>query len=434
MKYHIITIGCQMNKADSERLAAYLENLGYQPTNNPDEADLIGFVTCGVRQTAEDRIYGLVPQFRTTNPKAKIILTGCLSDRPDVKERLGEKVDVYFNIADLPHLASKLGLQQDFGSINGYLNLDAKYQSNFSAYVPIGNGCNNFCSYCVVPYARGREVYRPHEEILNEVKRLIDKGFKEIILIAQNVNSYLSPSSVIPAQAGIPLLDKDIVDFPALIKMVDDLPGGFWIRFATSHPKDLSDKLIQVIAESNKICQQFHLALQSGDDEILAKMNRKYTAGYFLDLTKKIRQASPNASITTDIIVGFPGETEAQYLNTKKLMEQIDFSMAYISEYSPRPGTVSAKLDDDVSPEDKKRRDQELDNILKQSALKFNQRFIGQIVKVLVDEERQGFCLGKNEQFITVKFPGQDLLGQFVEVEIETVRPFGLFGKIKNRS
>jgi len=409
-----------MNKADSERLGAYLESLGFQLADQPQKADLIALVTCGVRQSAEDRIYGLVPRFKKKNPQVKIILTGCLSDRPDVRERLGKKVDVYFNIADLPHLATKLGLKAEVGSNQGYLNLDAKYQSTYSAYVPIGNGCNNFCSYCVVPYARGREIYRPHQEILAEVKRLLAKGYKEIILIAQNVNSYQS------AIVG----SNSIIDFADLLKMIDSLEGDFWIRFSTSHPKDLSLKLIKTVARGQKICQHFHVALQSGDNEILKAMNRKYTVEHFLSVVENIRSLTPIASITTDIIVGFPGEGAKQFANTKKLMKKIGFAMAYIAQYSPRPLTVANKLIDNVKMPEKRRREIEINNLLKTGALKFNRQFVGQTIKVLVSDIKRGLAIGKNQQFVTIKFPSsnKNLIGQFVEVKIIEAQDFGLNG------
>lgn len=405
-----------MNKADAQRLSAYLEKLGFEPTDKSEQADLIALVTCGVRQAAEDRIYGLIPQFRQANPKVKIILTGCLSDRPDVKERLGERVDVYFNIADLPHLADKLGLKDETGSVAGYLNLDAKYQSTYSAYVPIGNGCNNFCAYCVVPYARGREVYRPYDEVLAEVKRLVAKGYKEIILIAQNVNSYASGA----------------VDFPALLKMIDELPGDFWIRFATSHPKDLSDKLIATVAESQKICPHWHIALQSGDDQILAKMNRNYTAKHYLDIINKIRQAIPKAAITTDIIVGFPGETEEQFQHTNDLIKQIGFDQIFISQYSMRPGTASAKLADNVSAEDKKRREQVLDKTLKAGLAVRNKDLLGQEAVILVEKQDGQYAYGRSADFKMIRFATQaDYLGQFVSVVISGQKFFSFTGQLK---
>lgn len=469
--YHIIVIGCQMNKADSERLAAYLDSLGWQAAEKVQAADYVFLVTCGVRQTAEDRVYGLVKQLKRDNKKAKIILTGCLSDRVDVKERLADKVDLFFNITDLPDLANKLGIKTEVGSNGGYLALNAKYQSAYSAYVPIGNGCNNFCAYCVVPYARGTETYRPYKEILKEVKHLINKGYKEIILIAQNVNSYYSdPSLALPFARGGKIVEKfsetlftpaskdsmvpppyegggqegvnlacpparqggGLVDFPDLLKMIDDLPGNFWLRFSTSHPKDLSDKLIDIVTQGQKICQHFHVAVQSGDNEILQAMNRQYTVEHYLSLVKKIRCQMPEASLTTDIIVGFPGESQKQFLNSQKLVKAVNFSQVYIGQYSPRFGTAAARLTDDVSAEEKKRRAKILDKTLRPGALAFNQKFIGQTIKVLVDEVRSLLAYGKNAQFVRVTFPKTEAIkvGQFVDIKINKAKDFGLRGEI----
>lgn len=415
--YHIITIGCQMNKADSERLASYLESLGYIFEADLTKADVVVLVTCGVRQSAENRIYTLAPQIKADNPKVKLILTGCLSAREDVKKRLKDSVDIWLNIVDLPLLASKLGHSETNGSNEGYLSLNAKHESVFSAYVPVGNGCNNFCAYCVVPYARGRETYRPHEGIIAEVKKLIAKGYKEIILIAQNVNSYIS----------------DTVDFADLITMIDNLEGDFWIRFATSHPKDLSDKLITAIAESKKVCPHWHIALQSGDNEILAKMNRKYTAEHYLEIVKKIRQATPSASITTDVIVGFPSETEEQFQHTNELIKQIGFDQVFISQYSVRPGTASAKMIDDVSVEDKKQREQILDKTLKDSLTIKNKDLIGQEITILVDRQDEKYAYGRSADFKLVRFATQDnYLGQFITLIITGKEFFSFTGEIKN--
>jgi len=323
--YHIITIGCQMNKSDSERVARVLEKQGYKQTGNKYRSDLVVINTCGIRQSAEDKVYGLVPRIKKENPKAKIILTGCLVARVDVKRRLKEYVDVWLPINQIA---------------DDYLKIKPKYNSEFSVFVPIGNGCNNFCSYCVVPYARGRETYRPVKDILAEVRGLVRKGYKEITLIAQNVNSYK--------------LGK--VDFADLLKKVNDIPGDFKIRFATSHPKDMSDKLIKTIASSKKVLKEIHLPAQSGDNQILKKMNRKYTVGHYKKIINKILKLMPGAKVSTDIIVGFPGETKNQFNNTVKLFKDIKFSQAYVARYSPRPGTAAYKLVDSVTPMEKKRR------------------------------------------------------------------------------
>ncbi len=417
--YHIITIGCQMNKADSERIAGYLDTLGFKEVKNIKKADLVILTTCGIRQSAEDRIYGLIPKIKRENQKAKIILTGCLAERNDVKKKLVGKVDIWFPITELANLGKKLNKKNSqFSGSLSYLEIPAKYRSSFSAFVPIGNGCNNFCTYCVVPYARGREIYRPAEKIIAEAKNLIKNGYKEITLIAQNVNSYQYLK----------------INFPALLNKVANIKGNFWVRFATSHPKDMSDELIKVIADNPKICHHIHLPAQSGDDKILAAMNRNYTQKHYLSLIKKIRKLIPDASITTDIIVGFPGETKSQFNNTIKLFKLAKFDMAYIARYSPRPGTMANQLDDNVSQEEKKRREQELMKVLRKTALANNKKYLGKIVKILVeDKNKKGEWFGKTDTYKTVKFKAsnkQNLQGQFISVKIKTAQDFGLIGEI----
>ncbi len=396
-----------MNKSDSERVAAVLEKQGFQFTNNKYRADLIVVNTCGVRQSAEDRVYGLIPRIKKENQKAKIILTGCLVNREDVRRRLKDYVDVWlpitkifnFQFLSLRDISRGETIFNKFSIFNfqypkrikkihskyksDYLNIMPKYQSKTSAFVPIGNGCNNFCSYCVVPYARGREVWRSASDIISEIKNLVKGGYKEIILIAQNVNSYKSqipnPKSQITAlrdpatikinirsgtnsKSKIPNSKQKIINFAKLLTAINNIPGDFRIRFATSHPKDMSDELIRVMAESEKVLPQIHLPVQSGDDRILKKMNRNYTAAHYKNLIKKVRNAfkkhrpHDKLEISTDIIVGFPGETKKQFQNTVKLARAVKFDKAYIARYSPRPGTAAARLKDNVSAEEKKRR------------------------------------------------------------------------------
>lgn len=431
-KYHIITIGCQMNKSDSERFASYLESLGFQEASTRPQADLVVLNTCGVRQTAEDRIYGLIPRIRRENPSVKIILTGCLSQRKDVRERVGDRVDLWLPIVDLPRLDRDLAdifpdIEIDkttrIDRDRDYLKITPKINSGFSAFVPIGNGCNNFCSYCVVPYARGREVYRPASEIVEEVKKRVDQGMKEVVFIAQNVNSYISP-------------DSRATDFSELLKKVDDIPGDFWIRFATSHPKDMKEKLIKTIAGSPKICRHIHLPAQAGDNRILEKMNRQYTIEHYKKLIRSIKEHIPGASLTTDIIVGFPGETREQFRNTLDLFREVGFDMAYIAQFSPRPGTAAFNLEDDVPPEEKKRREEELMKILRKTALENNQKYTGGSVRVLVaDRDKKGFCFGytdTNKNVRIVSAPrDKDLAGDFIEVVITEAEDFGLKGEFK---
>lgn len=430
MHYYILTLGCQMNKADSERIASFLDDNNYIKQDDWPQADLIILTTCGIRQSAEDRVYGLVGRMRKLNPKATIVITGCLAKRKDVQKRLAGKVDLFMPINELPNLLALLHncrpdnllSSDELRKISGekYLTIQPKYESNFSAYVPIGNGCNNFCSYCVVPYARGPEVYRPASDIVSEVKALIKRGYKEIILIAQNVNSYQSKQT----------------NFPKLLSALASLPGDFWLRFSSSHPKDLSDELINVLASSDKICHHLHVALQSGDDDILKAMNRKYTAAHFCSLIEQIRQAKPGIIITTDVIVGFPGETKKQFLNTVKLIKEMNFDMAFISIYSPRPGTVSWNMKDNVSREEKKRREKVLLDILAVNSQNINDSYLDKEIIVLAEGiNKRGKYYGKTSGFKTIKFivPTEirleDIIGNFVKVKINKIVSNNLEGE-----
>lgn len=432
--YHILTIGCQMNIADSERLASFLETNGFNFEPDIKKAGVVFLNTCGVRQGAEDRVYGLVNTIKRNNPGVKVVVTGCLSRREDVQKRLSGRADIFLPINEMLQLPGLLeggdfdlkfsleAVRQAEGE--KYLDIPAKRGKGFSAYVPIGNGCNNFCSYCVVPYARGREVYRPADEIINEVKSLIKEGYKEILLIAQNVNSYH---------------DKKY-DFPKLLATIVKIPGNFWVRFVSSHPKDMSDELIKVMASSDKICNHIHLAVQSGDDKVLERMNRKYTAKHFENLIAKMRQAKPGIAVTTDVIVGFPGETKKQFENTAKLFKRVKFDLAYIAQYSPRPGTVSAKMKDNVTPAEKKRREEEINDILKATALENNKKYLDNEVEILVEGiNKRGKYYGKTSSYQTVlarpaKKADKKLIGTFAKVRIKEILPFALEGDLVTES
>jgi len=435
--FHIITIGCQMNVSDSERIAGFLERLGFRNEVERNKASLVVMTTCGVRQSAEDRAYMMLPKIKKENPKAVTVVTGCLSGRADVQRRLKGSVDLWLPIVDLPKLGKFLGRKAKAGgSLGGYLKINPKYSVNFSAFVPIGNGCDNFCAYCVVPYARGREVYRTAEEILTEVRGLVKKGYKEITLIAQNVNSYKTQNTEHKTQTKHKTQNTKPkeVNFPALLKMVNNIPGDFWIRFATSHPKDMSEELIKTIAGCDKICHQIHLPAQAGDNEVLRRMNRKYTREHYLKLIKKISQALPDASISTDVIVGFPGETKKQFKNTEKLFRQAKFDQAFISQYSPRPGTVAAKLKDNISKVEKKRREEALMKILRRTALISNKKYLGKTAEVLVDGIKGDVWLGKTKPGKSIRIAGdtnKNLVGEFISVKISSAKDFGLFGTTK---
>ncbi len=310
-KYHIITFGCQANVADSERIAGKLKKQGYRETKEIKDADTVVINCCSVRQSAINRVYSKLNKLTGK----KIILAGCILDSD--KKKFKNKIWQIWHPSE-------------------YFACRPIYKSKTSAYVPIMTGCNNFCSYCVVPYTRGREISRPEKEIINEIKKLIETDYKDIWLIGQNVNSY--------------------PNFPGLLKKINDIPGNFVLHFMTSHPKDMSDKLIEIIAKSKKVSREIHLPVQSGDNKILKAMNRHYTIEHYKNLIKKILKAIPDAKISTDIIVGFPGETKKQFENTVKLFKEIKFYKAYISKYSPRRGTAAFKLKDNVLQDEKKRR------------------------------------------------------------------------------
>jgi len=321
-----------MNKSDSERIAAVLERRGYKSTSDIKEADLIVVNMCSVRQSAVDRVFGLIPKFeklKTKNAKLKTVLTGCI-----VKEDRKKFRKVFDIIWDNKN----------------YFELVPKRKHQI-ALVPISNGCNNFCSYCVVPYTRGPLVCRDHKEILKEVKNVVKNGFKEIWLLGQNVNDYQSPTD-------------SSLNFAKLLELINDIPGDFQIRFISPNPKNFSDELIGVMAKSEKIAKYLNLPVQSGDNEILKKMNRPYTVQQYKNLVKKIREKIPDINLSTDVIVGFPGETEKQFQNTAKLFKEIKFNIAYIAKYSPRPGTAAFKLKDNVPLKEKKRREKTLRRII----------------------------------------------------------------------
>jgi len=341
-----------MNISDSERVSTILEKLKYKKTSNINEANLVVVVMCSVRQSAVDRVYGLAHKFKKLNPKIKTILTGCVLKKD--KKNFAGSFDYIIDIKDIKNLSEILKIspahpvQKLRDSVifapSSYLDITPKYSNKFSATVPIMTGCNNFCSYCVVPYTRGKEISRPTKEIICEIKNLVKNGYKEIWLLGQNVNSYKSGK----------------INFPKLLKMVNNIPGDFKLCFITSHPKDFSDELIKTMKNCKKLSKRLNLPIQSGDDEILKKMNRPYTVAQYKALVKKIRKTIPDISLSTDIIVGFPGETKKQFQNTVKTLKEIGFDMAFVNKYSPRTGTAALKMEDNVSWAEKKHREQML--------------------------------------------------------------------------
>jgi tRNA-2-methylthio-N6-dimethylallyladenosine synthase len=390
MKYYIKTFGCQMNVSDSERIASFLETQphpdpllikerGLKATKDIAKADIIIFNTCGVRQMAEDRVYGQIHNIRKKEAGSKkkekrkiIILTGCLANRKDVKRKLKDKVDLFCEIKEFQKkLDDFINCHPEFISgskdkiempnqvrHDNYLCISPKYTNAQSAFVPIMTGCNNFCAYCVVPYARGREVSRPMEEILSEIKKLAENNCKEITLLGQNVNSYQFTDKNSSAD------EADKFTFPKLLNSLAQSFPKINFKFMTSHPKDFSEKLMEVIADNKNISREIHLPFQSGSNKILSAMNRPYTQKHYLALIKKAREIIPEVSFTTDVIVGFPGETQKDFEESAKVFRYVKFSEAYINKYSPRPGTAAEKLGDPISWDEKKRRERILRELL----------------------------------------------------------------------
>ena len=423
-KYIITTFGCQSNTADSEKTAEIMENLGYVRADNAE--DLISaknpvliFNTCSVRQKAEDRIFGLnnkLQELKIVNCKLKIILTGCMMhySEKDLKKCL-PLFDYFIDIKKIKTLKKILPkIKEDHKMVlekcSSTKSAPFKVKTKVSALVSISNGCDNFCAYCIVPLARGREISKTVIDITSDVKKAVTNGAKEIWLLGQTVNSYKNGN----------------VKFHDLLRLVNDIDGDFWIRFTSPHPKDFSDELIQAMAECKKFAHYINLPVQSGNNAVLKRMGRPYTVGHYKKLIGKLRKAIPDIAISTDIIVGFPGETRKQFEDTKKLFKEIKYDMAFISEYSPRPKTTAYKIfKDDVTHQEKEIRKNELNEILKKTALENNKKLVGKIVKVL-----NGRTEGNKPIEIEEKSASWRTKNKFVFAKITKANIWSLKGKL----
>jgi tRNA-2-methylthio-N6-dimethylallyladenosine synthase len=349
MKYFILTLGCQVNISDSLRISDTLNNLGFISAPKADGADLIIINACSVRQSAVDRIYGNLKHYKNPSKaeaSKKVIITGCVL--PADKKKLIDKVDLIIDIKDLDKLPKFLSEIYNKKFIQKSLKKPTtNEQLPTTSLIPIMTGCNNFCSYCAVPFTRGRENSYPASDIICQFEKLVQNGTKKIMLLGQNVNTY-KPS------------------FTNLLKKIIKIPGDFEILFMSANPWNFPDELIEIIAKSSKMSKFIHLPVQSGDNEILKKMNRNYTATDYLKIIRKLRKAVPDLNLSTDIIVGYPGETKKAFSNTFKLCKKAKFDKAYVSQYSPRPGTISARQQDNVSKVEKKRRWKILDDLINQ--------------------------------------------------------------------
>lgn len=446
MKYHIITYGCQMNKSDSERIAGVLNDCGWEVADKTGQADMVILNSCSVRQSAEDRVYGEVGELaklKKKNPALMVAVTGCMPGR-DKEGKFKKKmpaVDLYFPINDLPRLPemlseiSKLPIPQQ-PSLD-YLDTEPSYQNNFSAFVPIQTGCNKFCTYCVVPHARGQETSRSLRAILDEVCYLAAKGFVEVTFLGQTVNSYTA-SDLENFSEKNPFKNH----FAALLWEVNQIEGIKRINFTAPHPDHMSDEAIKALILPKQI-NYLHLPVQSGSDKVLAKMNRHYTAADYLKIIKKIRAVRPGMALGTDIIVGFPGETKEDFEETVKLYKEADFDIAFLAKYSPRSGTAAYKMPDDVPAEEKERRWWVLQRLMEETTLLKNQKFVGQEVEVLVNKVRKSvksvkmgnknICVGNSSEMKMVEFAGQaGWIGKIRKVKIEKAEMWRLIGKSVN--
>ncbi|HOA91778.1 MAG: tRNA (N6-isopentenyl adenosine(37)-C2)-methylthiotransferase MiaB [Bacillota bacterium] len=428
--FAILTFGCQMNVRDSETIKGILESLGYIETDNPDEADLLLFNTCSVRENPERKVYGRIQQYKEDSGKI-IGICGCMvqqgAEFEYIKNELPQVRLVFgtHNIHELPELLEKaeegqrvLNVWEDKQEI--VEGLPAKRDQGVKAFVNISYGCNNFCTYCIVPYTRGREKSRTPENIISEVRELAQNGYKEVTLLGQNVNSY----------------GKDLgLDFAALLEKVHEVEGIERIRFTTSHPKDLSDRLIAAFKNLPKLCEHLHLPVQAGSDRILKKMNRRYTREQYLELVAKLRDAVPGIALTTDIIVGFPGETEEDFLQTLDIVEKVRYDSAFTFIYSPRKGTPAAEMPDQVDEEVKKERIYRLIDLQNRISGEINQEIVGSTVEVLVEGTSKtdpSRLTGKTRSNKTINFPGDvGLIGRTVQVEVTAGKLSSLEGKLK---
>jgi tRNA-2-methylthio-N6-dimethylallyladenosine synthase len=436
--YKIITYGCQMNEHDSEKLAGMLEEMGYLPTEELAESDIIILNTCVIRENAELKVYGKLgelKQYKRENPDLIIGIGGCMMQQDEPVAEIYKKyqhVDLIFgthNIHHLPALIEKIAagkgrVVEVWDEEEGLIpDLPSQRKSENEAWVSIIQGCNNFCTYCIVPYVRGRERSRPLNAIVNECQQLAADGVKEITLLGQNVNSY-----------GKDLADE--TDFPELLSQLNEIDGLLRIRFMTSHPRDFSDKLLFKIKELDKVAKHIHLPVQSGSNKVLKEMNRGYKREYYFERVKKIQQEVPEVSISTDFIVGFPGESEKDFEQTIAMVEELKFDMAYTFIYSPRSGTPAAKRTDQVPEEVKKERLQRLMKLQNQISYQKNQALIGTTQEILVtgpsDNDPEVFAGRTSTNKLCFIERDDNLIGKLVKVKIKTAKSWTLEGNVVN--
>ena len=432
---YVRTYGCQQNVADGEKIKGLLAEMGFAFTDGPEDADFILFNTCAVREHAEDRVFGNVgalKNIKRRRPSVIIAVCGCMTEQEHVAERLKKSypfVNIVFGthvIHRLPEMLCTNLTQSQRVFLRGcegeevLEGIPIRWDGNSRAWVTVMYGCDNFCSYCIVPYVRGREKSREPQHILEEFRELVAAGYKEITLLGQNVNSY---------GKGL----KEDINFAGLLQQLDAVDGDYRIRFMTSHPKDASKELFDVIANSRHIPHFIHLPFQSGNDRVLREMNRRYTREQYLELIRYARSVMPDVCFTSDVIVGFPGETYEEFQDTLSLIREVEFVNLFTFIYSPREGTRAAKMPDPVSHEEKTQWFAQLLKVQEEIAVKRSQAMVGRVERVLVEDRtpRTGLLSGRTAGSLMVDFPGGDeLLGQFATVKVTAAKGWTLTGEL----
>lgn len=444
-KYHLVTYGCQMNKNDSERMETILQGMGFESTTNKEEADLILINTCSVRQTAEDRVYGQVRGFerlKQKNPKLLIGVTGCMAgrDRDGAIRKKLPIIDLYFatpEMTQLPRWIAELrpDLVNSGECLEDYLKIQPTRQTNRQAFISIQTGCNNFCTYCVVPFSRGLEKNRPLKDILDEIKESRDKGCVEVTLLGQTVNSYIAPDPECFAEEN-PYKQH----FAKLLWEVNQIKGIKRLHFTAPHPNHMTDEVLDAMTLPANV-NFLHIPVQSGDNEVLRRMNRRHTIEEYLEMINRLKAKVPGIAIGTDIIVGFCGETKEQFEKTVELYKTVQFDISYNAQYSTRSGTAAWRaFKDDVDPEEKKRRWWVLQELMEDITLKKNQAYVGKEVEVLVERCHEAkttdgtlamFCYGMSRELKLVRFKGdKSFIGKIVNVSINRADTWILEGEV----
>ena len=433
-RYHIVTYGCQMNVHDSEKIAGMLTELGYSPCDSMDEADIVVFNTCCIRENAENHAYGNIGMLKKLKAKKRdmiIAVGGCMPQqigKADILHKKFPYVDIIFGTHNLNRLKAyveeKLGGKKSvieiYGSEGEVIEGETPLRTSYpNAWINIMYGCNNFCSYCIVPYVRGRERSRRSENVIAEARSLIADGYKELTLLGQNVNSYANGT--------------DDIRFPTLLERIAEIDGKFRLRFMTSHPKDFSEELAKAMASDKKICRSLHLPVQSGSDRILAAMNRKYTAADYLRKIDILKKYIPDCAVTTDLIVGFPGETDEDFRATLNLVREVGFSSAFTFVYSRREGTVAAKMPGQIPEEVSKERIMELVALVNSLTREQSAKYVGRTCEILCEgyDEKRGLFLGRDEYGRMGYFAcDKNVIGEFVTLAVKEANGVSLMGEL----